>query len=292
LCADKNIDIIVPLVTAELYPLALHLPDFKQLGAEITISDASCITITIDKALLFETLKQQGIIIPAFKIAKTPDQLKQAIYELGYPEKTVCFKPTLGDGSRGFHILDDSKDRIQQVFYEKHDTAYISTIDLFHILRPNSKIPELLVMEYLPNEEYSVDILADHGQVIVAVPRLRERVVGGITVAGTIVKEQDVIAYCSDIVRLLGLHGNIGIQVRRDEFGSPKLLKVNPRLQGTTIHCTGAGINLPFLGIKLAKGWPITKEELNVHWGTKMVRYWEEVFYFPSKKQENRKGSN
>lgn len=43
--------------------------------------------------------------------------------------------------------------------------------------------------------------------------------------------------------------------------------------------CTGAGVNMPYLGIKMALGDKIA--EIKPIYGTRMIRYWEEVFLKP-----------
>jgi carbamoyl-phosphate synthase large subunit len=132
-------------------------------------------------------------------------------------------------------------------------------------------------MEYLPGDEYSVDLLADHGRPLYTIPRRRDAMCAGISIKGEIVKEYDVINYCNETVQSLGLHGNIGVQVKRDQNNTPLILEINPRLQGTVVHCTGAGVNLPYYGVKMAlqEKIPIT----DVVWNCKMLRYWNEVFY-------------
>ncbi|HEX7056549.1 MAG TPA: ATP-grasp domain-containing protein, partial [Bacilli bacterium] len=85
--------------------------------------------------------------------------------------------------------------------------------------------------------------------------------------------------YTAKIVKELRLHGNIGVQVKRDDSRQPKIVEVNPRIQGTIVHCTAAGVNLPLLAVKLAFGIAPRKDELMIKWGTRMVRYWEEIFY-------------
>jgi carbamoyl-phosphate synthase large subunit len=77
----------------------------------------------------------------------------------------------------------------------------------------------------------------------------------------------------------LKLHGNIGIQVKQSTAGRFLILEINPRVQGTISSALGAGINLPVLAVKQELGLPFTKNELNVEWGIKFVRYWNEVFY-------------
>ena len=57
------------------------------------------------------------------------------------------------------------------------------------------------------------------------------------------------------------------------------MLEINPRVQGSIAAGLGAGINLPVLALKQELGLPISPAELQVKWGTKFSRFWEEVFY-------------
>ncbi|NHM31115.1 ATP-grasp domain-containing protein [Neobacillus terrae] len=279
LCFNEKIEVILPMVSQELLALSNHAEKFKKSGVAVSVSNFNSLDKTINKGKLFNSLSMKGISTPKFSIVHTSEELSREIFALGYPEKPVCIKPVISDGSRGFRILDKNKNRIDLLYYEKPSSVYISFNELMETLKGTSSIPDTMVMEYLPFEEYSVDILANHGEVIVAVPRLRDEINNGISVKSTIVKEEDVIQYSSQIVKELGLHGNIGVQVRRDSNHIPKIIEINPRIQGTIVHCTAAGINLPFLAIKLAKNHPITQEELKINWGLQMYRFWEEVYF-------------
>jgi len=139
--------------------------------------------------------------------------------------------------------------------------------------------PELVTCEYLPGEEYSVDCLANHGDSVLIVPRLRKRIINGISVEGVFKEDPGIIGYCRQIIKELQLHGNIGIQVKKSSAGQFLILEINPRVQGTISAAFGAGVNLPVLAIRQELGLPISPEELLVKWGTGFSRYWEEVFY-------------
>jgi carbamoyl-phosphate synthase large subunit len=279
LCRNERIDLVFSLVTAELPKLAAHREELRKAGTRIPVSDAETIRDTVHKASLYGRLRAMGVAVPDYRVVRNAADLRKAIRELGYPARPVCFKPTFGDGSRGFRVLDANRDRHSQIFREKPNSVYLAYSELCEALDGDPDIPELLVMEYLPHEEYSVDLLADEGDVIVAVPRLREQTTGGITTRSVIRDEPDVVAYAAHIVGLMKLHGIVGVQVRRDAARNPKIVEINPRIQGTIVHCTAAGINFPLLAVKRALGLPISEAELKVQWGTKMVRYWEEVFF-------------
>jgi carbamoyl-phosphate synthase large subunit len=164
------------------------------------------------------------------------------------------------------------------LFNEKPASTYISYSDAIRILS-SKPFPELLVSEFLPGEEYSVDCLANKGKTIVIVPRLRKKIINGISVEGEFIKEESIIQYCTRIIHELQLHGNIGIQVKKSDAGKFLLLEINPRVQGTISAALGAGINLPVMAIKQELGLFLPEEEVQVKWGTKFSRYWKEVFY-------------
>lgn len=279
ICKSEKVEVILPMVTAELPIFSENLKRFEEAGTTISVSSEIPLKLAINKGNLLQALNDKGFLIPRHFLVRSVKGLRNAIDALGYPDNPVCIKPAVADGSRGFRIIDSNLDRAHKLFYEKPASVYLSYHELFEILTDCTAIPELLVMEYLPGEEYSVDLLAKNGQVLVAVPRLREETESGISIKGRIVKEKDIIDYSEKIVKEIGLHGNIGVQVRRDKEHQPKILEINPRIQGTIVHCTAAGVNLPYLAVKLAKGLPIQDKELSIKWGLRMIRYWEERYF-------------
>jgi carbamoyl-phosphate synthase large subunit len=278
LCREKNIHAVLPLVTKELIPLSQHIQEFELAGAKLLVSPTASLEIANNKSKLYEFLQWRGIAVPAFRIVETVEQFKQAVEDLGYPQKPICFKPSVSNGSRGFRIISEQMDELDLLFNHKPSAVYISFKEAVRILSSGA-FPELLVSEYLPGEEYSVDCLANHGETIVAAPRLRKKMINGISVQGEFVKNESIISYCRQIIKELQLHGNIGIQVKGTETGEFLILEINPRVQGTISAALGAGVNLPLLSIKQELGLPMPAEELQVKWGAKFSRHWSEVFY-------------
>ena len=279
LCRAHSIDVILSLVTKELEVLAALQPTLACFGTHLALSTRESLRAANHKGALLHLLRQRGVEVPEFSTVKSASELQEAVNVLSHGGKPVCCKPIYGDGGRGFHIIATRPDEARRLFEEKPDSTYISKSELLRIAQEANRIPELIVMEYLPGDEYSVDALAKHGETVVAIPRLREQIVSGITTKGVIVNHRDVTAYVKHVVAALGLHGNVGVQVRRNAEGNVRILEVNPRLQGTTVHCTAAGVNLPWLGVKLALLESISEEELQVHYGTRMMRHWSEVFF-------------
>lgn len=278
ICERRIIHAVLPLVTKELIPLAQNKKKFEELETKVLVSNVDSLEIANNKSRLYQFLEWRGIEVPKYKVVENADQFRLAVEELGASGKPVCFKPSVSNGSRGFRVIAKDVDEHELLFNEKPNSTYISFGDAIRILS-SKQFPELLVTEYLPGDEYSVDCLANRGEVKLIVPRLRTKMINGISVEGEFVNDAHVIAYCSEIIKELQLHGNIGIQVKRSSEGKSLIVEINPRVQGTIVAGLGAGINLPVLAIKQELGLPINDEELQVKWGTKFSRYWSEVYY-------------
>ena len=278
ICEERKIDVLLPLVTRELIPLSNHIRAFEEKGTRVLVSPIASLEIANNKSRLYEFLQWRGLPVPEFRIVETVEQFSDAINDLGYPQKTICFKPSVSNGSRGFRIVSEKINELDLLFNHKPSTVYIKLDDAIRILS-SGKFPELLVSEFLPGDEYSVDCLANQGETVIAIPRLRKRMINGISVEGEFVKNEGIINYCTQIIRQLQLHGNIGIQVKQSATGDYLILEINPRVQGTISAALGAGVNLPLLAIRQELGISFSKKELEVKWGTKFSRYWQEVFY-------------
>jgi carbamoyl-phosphate synthase large subunit len=278
ICRENNISIVMPLVTKELFPLSEQKETLEKSGVKVLVSSQRSISLANDKSVCYRFLQEKGIKAPRFHVVKTAGEFIQAASELGYPQQPFCFKPSVSNGSRGFRIVSDSIDEADLLFNQKPYNTYITYTHALKILS-SRPFPELLVSEYLPGEEYSVDCLAENGKMKLALPRLRRKTVNGISVEGVFVNDAAIIEYCRQIIEALELHGNIGIQLKRNEGGEALLLEINPRVQGTIVAALGAGVNLPLLAVKQELGLPIEALEMEVAWGTGFSRHWTEVFY-------------
>ena len=271
-------DIIVPLVTRELPLLSQQLPAFEALGTKIPISSPASLEIANDKGKLYQFLQWRGLALPEFRIVETVEQFCTAVEELGFPGKPVCFKPTQSNGSRGFRVMDPGVSEQDLLFRHKPNATFMAYSDAKRILGA-APFPQLLVSEFLPGDEYSVDCIAHRGEMRLCLPRLRMKMVNGISVEGRFVKDEAIISDSEKIIRELQLHGNIGLQFRRNREGVAQLLEINPRVQGSIATALGAGVNLPALAVEQELELPVAWDELVVNWNTHFIRYWSDVFY-------------
>ncbi len=275
IAAAESVDVILPLTTAELQPLTSARESFD---AAVMVSQPEPLKIANNKGRLYQYLEEHDFkTAPQYRRVSTKDQFVEAVHALGYPDQPVCFKPPVSSGMRGFRILDDTIDRFDRFLSDKPDNAVTTLDEVLPILTSAETFPDLAVMEYLPGKEYSVDVLAMGEEVGPVIPRTRERTRAGITFEGVVEHNDELLEAATGICQGLGLEYNINLQFRYNSEGNPRLIEINPRIAGTIVMCVGAGANLPYLAVKYALGEDIPPTSID--WGTRMVRYWEELFH-------------
>jgi carbamoyl-phosphate synthase large subunit len=271
-------EFILPITTRELLPLAEEEAKFRLHGIRLIASPLSALRIANNKAYTYEALKSAGLPYPEFKRVDNLESLINAVKEMNHTER-VIFKPAVGNGSRGFGvILSQIESQHRNIILEKPGNPLYRWEELPFLL-PRKFDGEMLVCEYLPGQEYSVDILVEKGRIHYALVRTREKMIGGISVQGRFVKQNDILHQTEKICALLGLHGPVGMQFRLRTGGEPMLLEINPRLQGTACSAIGAGVNIPLDTLRLEQGKTVLGKPESIYWGVGFSRHWSEVFF-------------
>jgi predicted ATP-grasp superfamily ATP-dependent carboligase len=223
----------------------------------------------------FEELKSLRIAHPETIIVKDIDEAKAAAAKIKYP---VAIKPVRGFGGVGVRTAHNSKE-IERVFLE---ASFVSE--------------DLLVQEFINGVHASMSFLvADKNIKILAV---NEQMLGL-----RFLFQQEPFGYCGNIVPLhfansilesckrvtekisshFGLKGSNGIDLVISEDGTPYVMEVNPRFQGT-LECVEMvlGMNLvkSHIDACLQDSLPILKEKTS-NFCTRLVLYAPERIVAP-----------
>ncbi len=280
LCEKHKIQLIFPLVTKELFLLARHKEEFLQLGVRVIVSDDAMLQLANNKRKLYQHLQQNNLLVPEFYAVNTVEEFRMAAQKLGYPAKPFCFKPSVSNGSRGFRIVSDAVNDFELLFNTKPNSTYMRYETACEIVS-SQPFPELLVTEYLPGEEYSIDTIVKNGALQLILPRRRLQMRDGISIKGEFVNDPEIINYCKKILGTLSLHGPIGLQVKQAVDGTYKILEINPRIQGTSVAAMGMNINLPLIAVMQEFNLEKELQPRHIAWGTKFFRYYNEVYSLP-----------
>jgi carbamoyl-phosphate synthase large subunit len=252
-CFGLGVDVVVPTVDAELRPLAHAREAFAAAGIAMLLAPAAAIDVTLDKLLLAQRCANTVRVPRTEPFGPAVDPASWT-----YP---VVVKPRTGSGSRGVVTVGSPAEPAE--------------------LAALARTPRLIVQQYLPGQEYSIDVLADpSGHVIAAVPRVRERVDSGVSVGGRTVHDPGLERFARDVVAVTGLTCVANVQCRRDAGGHPALLEVNPRVPGTLGLTIASGVDMPRLALDSLLGRPVPRQlgfrELAV------VRFLDERFIDPA----------
>jgi predicted ATP-grasp superfamily ATP-dependent carboligase len=190
-----------------------------------------------NKTEFFRELKKLAIPHPLTALAKTLEEGKRAAKDIGYP---VIVKPLLTLGGAGIRNVNDRSEL---------DMVFQQTI---------SSSREVLIQEFVPGIDASVSFLSSKGET--AVLTLNEQLLGiqefgqrePFGYCGNIVPTSSnglVMDTCKDVAKKIashfGLAGSNGIDFVISKDGTPYVVEVNPRFQGT-LECVERvlGINL------------------------------------------------
>ena len=273
---DNKINVIFPLVTKELFRFSESIKVFEDNGISVVVSDNKSLMIANDKIALYKHLDKKGISLPSFREVNTVKALNKAVFDLGYPKKQVVIKPGVSNGSRGVRILSEEIDQYDLMFNYKPNHLYTNLSELNNILL-NKPIPPMLVSEYLPGPELTIDSIIDKdGEILTLLIRSRDKMNNGISTAGRFIHSPEVEEYCSSILKSMNLFGPIGIQLK-EVNNSFKVIEMNPRIQGTSVAALGLGINLPVLSISSLLGWKVDLSPNKS--GIGFSRFYDEVYF-------------
>lgn len=268
----EKVNVLLPQTTREIIILSSFINEFKKLNVGIVVSEFEKLSIANDKYLLLNKAKEINIPYPEYYLANSKNDLIRIAKILGYPKERIVIKPRVSSGMRGLRILNENPWNSRRFLTEKPDGVEITLEQLLHILK-NGSWPELLVMEYLPGDEYTVDVFRSENNII-SIPRKRERIRSGITFEAKIDLKKNIIDYSYRLAQCLDLDYCFGFQFKLSKEGVPKVIECNPRVQGTMVTSTMAGFNMIYYAVLEALGQLKEIEKINIMNKMRFIRYW------------------
>ncbi len=212
---ERNIDAIYPAMDLVITTLKEHE---KELGCSVVASPVETTQISLSKELTYKKLK--GCVL-------TPKVFDPQNVPLG--EFPVFAKPKVGYGAKGTKKLSN-QDEVNSFVKGKDD---------------------LLIVEYLPGEEYTVDCFTDReGHLLYSAARKRNRVKDGISVNTFFVDNQDDFSSIAEAINSrIKFRGAWFYQVKRNKAGELCLLEIASRLGGSSLLSRALGVNFALLSL-------------------------------------------
>jgi len=231
ICRANNIDFIFPAHDSVVLSLAKNI---NKLAAVIVGSPYKTSAVCRSKLKTYNYFKN---VLDVPRIYDSVDEVDV------YP---VFVKPEVGQGSKGTHIC---KSREEIDFYRNQDSS-------------------LLILEYLPGDEYTVDCFTDrNGKLLFCGARSRSRILNGISVNTSPITNDSKFKSIAEIINAtLKFNGSWFFQVKKDASGKLKLLEIAPRIAGSMALYRNLGVNFPLLSLwnLLGKDILIIKNKYNL----------------------------
>ncbi len=269
----EKIQIIIPQTTRETFFYAKNKSFFEAMNVKVIVVSYEAASLANNKYLTLQACEQAGLTVGRYYLIHTLEELHLALKKLHYPHKKIIVKIPVSNGMRGFRILTEEPISFEKFLREKPSSDQMSLKDFMRMLEAvQTKFPPMLIMEYLPGAEYSVDIFRSEKEICI-IPRLREEIRSGISFVNKIENHAEIIRLSKIAAEALGLMGVFGFQFKLDGYGSPKLLECNPRVQGTMVASFFANANIIWYGVANTLNIPY---QVTSHpkWGVAFRRYW------------------
>jgi hypothetical protein len=226
---NQEIDFLFPTTDRVALIFSEWAKDNKLQRAEVMTSSYETCRIAYSKK---ETYELFDGIIPTPRVHLSSQEIDK------YP---VFLKPETGSGGLGTHIA-----------YSKKEVDFYLSID-----------SSLLILEYLPGNEYTVDCLTDmKGNLRFAQGRIKSRYIytrymGHCEIA----KNNQIPNLAEKINQTLDLRGTWFCQFKENDRGELILLEVAVRIAASTSFHWLNSVNLPLLALHDALGYEIELNE-------------------------------
>lgn len=219
---------------------------FAELGCKLLLVASDLNLALLDNKVSFYRSLSLGLAnIPLFASVTDIAGFNAEFDRLTALGKGVCFKPAVGIYGSGFHFISADGNALDRLL--DGDTTALSIDEARFYLSKAERFRELIVMEYLPGDEHSVDCLAQNGRLLAAVSRLKSEL------PYQLIEENDsILEQVQALTSYLCLNGIFNVQFKDNADGVPYLLEINTRMSGGLPMAGLAGVNFLYWAVRIA----------------------------------------
>jgi hypothetical protein len=220
-----------------------HACKYEKIRAEFDANGITLVTgvlsvdqLKIESKSVFtqECISANLAVIPATSIT-TADELIDA-YSIYKATGTVCVKPDIGIYGSGFWRFDETTDPFSCIAHPCNRKIPFEVY--LNIFKTSKKERHILVMQYMPGDEVSIDIVVESGIPVSWVGRRKRGLYQYFENTGP------AIDLALNAVQHFNLDGIVSVQTKDDASGKPHLLEINLRYSGGIAYAPLSGVNL------------------------------------------------
>ncbi len=247
-CRRHRIQALIVTVAEEMPTIARMQAELHAIGSEVLLPDLGAFTLCNDKLKFSKHLQAHSIATPETQ------SISSAVPSVEGP---WIIKPRSGRGSRDVYYADSADD----------------------IRYARERIADPILQHRIDGREFSVDVLVDRdGTIAGHSARWRLATKGGISTSGLTFEDNAVTALTQRVMHSLRYRGMACLQGFLTESGDAICIEVNPRFGGGVSLSVAAGADFACEFVHTTMGFPARPDRLRAIPGTRMTRYFDEVY--------------
>jgi carbamoyl-phosphate synthase large subunit len=229
-CRAARVDCLMPTLDIEIPTVASAAAELRRAGIATLVPSMDALR-AVAKTML-PGLAKHGFTLPRTEIVSHFGDLPRVGHTLGLP---FVLKGARADA----RVVDSDEEALVVA-------GRLAAIWGF----------PLIAQALVRGQERSVMAVADrrHRLVGAVVVRKEIQTLNGNTWSGTIVHDRALSALAARFATALGWVGPFEMEFIRDPASGPVLIEINPRWPGWALASAGAGTNLPWAAVRLARG--------------------------------------
>lgn len=247
---EFGLDVFMPTLDSELRGVLAIAADLERAGTRTFLPTPESLE-RVSKSQLPKLASDGKIDIPDSEPVMTVDALIKLGGKMGYPlvVKGVYYGAVVA-----------------------HSEA--DAIAAFHKFAAQWGLP-IIVQQFIAGEEYNISGLGDGKGNMAGAVAMRKTMLTdkGKGWCGVAIKNPELLAVTEAIIGAVQWRGPLEVEVLRDAHtGTYYVIEINPRFPAWIYLSAGAGLNLPYLAVRLALGLPLPHPLPDYRAGTMFVR--------------------
>ncbi len=241
-----GVQVIIPSSDGTIALLRQHRARLERC-VHIALASEPAMTIAVNKEQTLAVAKQLGLGIPEGVTVRTPDEIPEALRDVGLPAVVKPVESWLWSNEQGTRLVSRLVTTPEEARRAVEELTQFGGTTLFQ--------------RFLSGKREAVSFLYARGTVYARFAQWAKRTeppLGGQSVLRqSIAVPSDIGGQAERLIREIDLEGYSEVEFRRDSKGVPYLMEINPRLSASVEIAVRSGVDFPYLLYQWANGEPV-----------------------------------
>lgn len=241
-----GVRVIIPSSDGTIALLRQHRVRLEQ-HVHLALASEPAMSIAVNKEQTLSVAKQLGLGIPEGVTVRSPDEISEALRDVGLPAVVKPVESWLWGEEQGARLVSRLVTTPEEARQAVDELTRLGGATLFQ--------------KFLSGKREAVSFLYAGGIMHARFAQWAKRTeppLGGQSVLRqSIAVPTDIGDQAERLVREIDLEGYSEVEFRRDSKGIPYLMEINPRLSASVEIAVRSGVDFPYLLYQWANGEPI-----------------------------------